>query len=246
LIEQGQKVFTAIYKRVHRGLGGEIKNVVGVNRDHLNTAQYFALNDMQGDVQPEDYEDKTLDVIPMSDPTAINDRVKMAKAQVLGTFKGDQLVNQQEIDRRMMEAANIADIDKLLDVPQPSPPPDLMAKAAQAQATANAQNAAASKSLIEAATAAYALGTTMADPNIAAEAQRMMLDGMALADTVSQSMKGGDNGGQSPDGSGAIPEMGGMAPDAGLPAIPAGPAGDVGGAMGGGQSDAAGGPGQGG
>jgi chaperonin GroES len=114
LIEQGQKVFTAIYQRIHRALGNEIKIMRGLNRDYLDEQQYFALDDNPQVVGKADYEDKDLDVLPVSDPRAINDRVKMAKAQVLMAHNGDPLVNQLEIRKREFEAAGIDNIKPLL------------------------------------------------------------------------------------------------------------------------------------
>jgi chaperonin GroES len=114
LIEQGQKVFTAIYQRIHRALGNEIKIMRGLNRDYLDEEQYFALDDNPQVVGKADYEDKDLDVLPVSDPRAINDRVKMAKAQVLMAHNGDPLVNQLEIRKREFEAAGIDNIKPLL------------------------------------------------------------------------------------------------------------------------------------
>lgn len=249
LIEQGQKVFTAIYQRIHRALGVEIGIMRRLNRDYLDEAEYFALNDVQGQVGRSDYQDKDLDVQPISDPRAINDRVKMAKAQILMSHNGDPLVNQQEIRQREFEAAGIDNIPKLLEVPEPQPDPKVMADAAKAKTDANKaaaeirnKDAETAKTLIEAAKAAYELGMIVQDNNIQTDAQRMLNEAMALADSVSGAMKEQGNGGQSPDEPGRVPEMAGAAVDAGLPAVPAGLPGQPGEAMGGGGAPVPGGP----
>ena len=53
-----------------------------LNRDYLDEKEYFQLNDAEDaqNVEREDYFDEDLDVIPMSDPTAISDMQKLAKA----------------------------------------------------------------------------------------------------------------------------------------------------------------------
>jgi len=224
LIEQGQKVFTAIYQRIHRALGVEISIFARLNRDYLDEKEYFAINDVPGEIGRADYQDADLDIQPVSDPRAINDRVKAAKAQILMAHNGDPLVNQIEIRKREFEAAGIVDVEKLLTVPEQGPPPDVMAKVAASEAAVRASDAMTAKTLIEAATAAYALGTALADTNIQSDAQRMLDEAIALADVVKGQMNG-----QPTDTAGGVPPMDGQPDDAGLPPIPAGPgAGDSG------------------
>jgi chaperonin GroES len=241
LIEQGQKVFTAIYQRIHRALGVEIKIMAGLNRDYLDEEQYFALDDNPQVVGKADFEDKDLDVKPVSDPRAINDQVKMAKAQILMGHNGDPLVNQEEIRRREFEAAGITDIPALLKVPTPPPPPEAIKamadtenETAKAKAEVRNKDALTAKTLIEAATAAYALGTSVGDPNIQAETTALLAEAMALADAVNTAMSGGIDGGQPVDQPGGVPGMEGAPADGGLPPVPAGPLPDVGDVMGGG------------
>ena len=240
LIEQGQKVFTAIYQRIHRAFGADIKIMAGLNRDYLDEEQYFALNDVAATVGRADYEDDDLDVVPVSDPRAINDRVKMAKAQILMSHNGDPLVNQVEIRKREFEAAGIDNIPPLLEVPKPEcPPPEALAEMAKleidkarADAEVRAKDATTAKTLIETAGAAYALGVTLQDMDIQADAQRMLDEGMALADRVGGEMKGNDDG-QPTAEPGGVPPLDGAPTDAGVPAIPQGPGDDLGEGMGG-------------
>jgi len=237
LIEQGQKVFTAIYQRIHRALGCEIKIMFGLDREYLDEEQYFALDDNPMVVGKADFEDKDLDVKPVSDPRAINDQVKMAKAQILATHNGDPLVNQVEIRKREFEAAGIADIPALLDVPPAPPPPDdvkAMADTengtAESKATVRNKDAMTALTLIQAATAAYALGASIGDPNITNETTRLLGEAMALADAVNAAMNGESN--EPADGAGAVPGMEGAPADAGVPPAPEGPMPSAGDAMG--------------
>lgn len=232
LIEQGQKVFTAIYQRIHRALGSEIKIMARLDRDFLDEQKYFALDDNPQVVGKADFEDRDLDMVPISDPRAINDRVKMAKAQILMSHNGDPLVNQMEIRKREFEAAGIDNIGPLLEVPAPAPQPDAMAKAAESLANVRNKDALTAKTLIEAATGAYALGQTIGDANITAEAANMLNEALALADSIKSQMNGGNDGGQPADGSGAVPALEGGPADAGVPALPDGQGGGGGEALG--------------
>ncbi len=239
LIEQGQKVFTAIYQRIRRALGVEIKIMAGLNRDYLDEEQYFALNDNPQVVGKADYEDRDLDVVPISDPRAINDRVKLTKAEILMSHNGDPLINQVEIRKRSFEAAGITDVKPLFDVPELPPPPEAVKALADtenatnvAKADVRAKDAATALTLIQAATAAYQLGLAIGDPNIVNETNELLADAMALADAVNEAMNG--EGNEPPDGPGDLPEMDGEPADAGVPGLPDGMAGADGGPMGGG------------
>ena len=231
LIEQGQKVFTAIYQRIHRSLGGEIKIMRRLDRDYLDVTEYFNLNDTPMQVGRADFQDKDLDVQPVSDPRAINDRIKMAKAQILMQHNGDPLVNQKEIRQREFEAAGIDNIAPLLEVPEQGPPPDLMAKVEQMAADTRSKDAATAKALVETAAAAYALGIQITDVNIQSDAQNMLNEAIALADKVGGQLKG--QGHEPTDEPGRVPPMEGNPADAGVPAIPEGPGGGLVAGMGG-------------
>lgn len=242
LIEEGQKVFTAIYQRIHRALGLEIKIMARLNRDYLDERTFFELMDAPGEVGRADYRDRDLDVMPHSDPRAMNDRVKLAKAELLLSYNGDPMINQLEIRRRALEAAGISDIKGLMEVPQPEPGPDPALLQTQAEmantrdktkAEIRERDAATAKTLIEAAKLAYELGTLIADPNIAQDAQEMLADAIALADNVATDMKG-QNDGQPVGESGGVPGMDGAPGDAGLPPVLEGPGGAIEPAMGGG------------
>lgn len=238
LIEQGEKVYTAIIKRIHRALGQDIDIMRRLNRDYLDEEQYFALNDTPQMVGKADYEDKDLDVIPMSDPTAVNSRIKMARAQVLLAHSGDPLVNQGEIRKREFEAAGIDNIPVLLDVPPAPPPPEAVKAMADtengtliAKAEVRAKDAATAASLIAAAKGAYELGALMGDQGMVAFATEMLGDAAGLASAVYQAMEQA-NGGQSPVQPGGVPGMAGAPADGGVPALPAGLADGAGAAMG--------------
>lgn len=238
LIEQGQKVFTAIYQRIHRALGSECNIMFGLNRDYMDEDQYVAMDDNPQIVGKADFQDKDMDIIPVSDPRAINDRVKMAKAQILMSHNGDPLVNQVEIRKREFEAAGIEDPAKLLEVPPPAPDPQALADGAKlandrdkTKADIRASDAATARTLIEAATAAYALGQTLADANIQQQATTMLNEAIALADSVSAAMNGASNE-QPTDQPGGVSGMGGSPGDGGLPPVPEGPMPATGDAMG--------------
>jgi chaperonin GroES len=140
LIEQGMKVFTAIYKRIYRSLKQEFKLLFRLNAEHLPEESYFNVMDTPAAVRREDYDEASYDVCPQADPRLVTDMQRLARAQLLQPFIGDPMVDQMELRRRMFAAQGQEDIDKLLPPPQPNP----IAEAA-AEAEVRGMNATAEK-----------------------------------------------------------------------------------------------------
>lgn len=128
LIEQGLKVFTAIYKRVHRACASEYDKLYRLNRVYLQRQARFQVGDEWKTVTQEDYA-RGGGVIPISDPAMVSDMQKAAKAQFLMGFNNHPLVKQDELLRRVFDAGQIEDPDKLMQ-PQPANP-EIMAKVAE-------------------------------------------------------------------------------------------------------------------
>ena len=125
-IEQGLKVFTAIYKRIYRSLKSEYSKMYDLNARYLDPQTYFTVLDAEQQIGPEDYDKGSFDVVPVADPASVSDMQKLMRAEFLLGFRGDPMVNQQHIRRRAFEAASIDDIDELFEVEQPPPPPELV------------------------------------------------------------------------------------------------------------------------
>ena len=252
LIEQGHKVMTAIFKRIHRAFGSDLKILRDLNRDYLDEEEYFLLNDDTQRIQREDYDDTDLDVVPVSDPNVVTDMQKMARSEAEWTsFNGDPLVNQVELRRRRMVALGTADPDTMLKVPPPQPDPKVLIegmKEARAKietaAKVRSSDATAALSAMSAAETAFELGLMQDAADLAAAA-------INLGGTVDD-----DVGGTNDDtGAGGVSAVEGPTPDAGVPegageappspdggmgigpdvdpgaAIPGGPAGSTGGGI---------------
>jgi chaperonin GroES len=120
MIEQGLKVFSAIYKRVHRSLRSELTKLARLNRLFLDDQVYFEFHDKPGVAARADYESGDVDVIPVSDPTVVSDMQRIGRAQFLMQFLGKGM-NDKVITERVLGAASIPDIEELF--PQGPPPP---------------------------------------------------------------------------------------------------------------------------
>lgn len=216
-IEQAQKVMTAIFKRIHRSFGKELRILRRLNRDYLDDEEYFELNDEgggMGQITAQDYQDRDLDVEPLSDPNNASDMQRQAKAQGLMMFNGDPLVNQEEIRRRVLSAMGQDDIKTLLTVPQPAPDPKvtlemLKTKIAELESAAKVRgmDSKAAADLAAAAQSLTAIGLLNDAANLAGAAVEM-----------------GGEVDENPEQSGGVPGVEGAPGNAGVPDVPQGPA----------------------
>jgi len=113
LIEQGLKVFSAIYKRIYRSLKQEFKKIFRLNKLYLDDQSYYMYQDEHFVIPREDYNDKDMDVVPVSDPKNVADIQRIMKAESLLNLTGRGLTDN-EIYRRYCQALNVSEIDKIV------------------------------------------------------------------------------------------------------------------------------------
>jgi len=172
LIEQGLQVFTAIYKRIYRSLREEyaliFTNIAKWGGERAAADYAEVLDDEQADFKA-DFNADDMDIRPVSDPTSVTRMQKMARAQFLmGVAANNPLVDQAEVLRRVFEAADIEDAEKLFAAPQQPDPQQAALALAGAQAeiakttseTAK-NNTTAQKTQVDALAAAANLGFMM-------------------------------------------------------------------------------------
>jgi len=123
LIEQGSKVFSSVFKRIHRSLKSEFKKLYRLNRLFLDEQVYFRVLDDEKAVQREDYEEESFDVGPVSDPNMISDTQMLVKAELLKEFIGQGL-DDFGIMSRILEAARVPDWEELIPKEEKKPEPD--------------------------------------------------------------------------------------------------------------------------
>jgi len=125
LIEQGLKVFSAVYKRVHRSLAEEYNKLYHLNSLYLDDEAYFNVADDEQAIARQDYETESYDIAPVSDPEEISEVLVLAKAESLKELLGQGL-NDMAIYRTILEALRIKNIDEILTVEEQGPTPEEM------------------------------------------------------------------------------------------------------------------------
>lgn len=141
-IEQGMKVFTAVYKRLFRALGSEFDKIFELNHMYMDPEHYVEVIDET--MGPEDFDGKKCDIVPGADPTAVSQTEKLLKAQglleILPMVPG--MLDPIEVFSRVLEAQEQPNWQKLFSqqvqqsgqLPPPQPDPKLMAIQAKAEA----------------------------------------------------------------------------------------------------------------
>lgn len=133
--ENGLRVFTAIYKRLRRALGVEFKKLYNLNRQYLDTKEYYKIIDPNEQEQQEmsiyrkDYEDETLDIFPTADPNAVSQSTKQMQAQAILQVLPLGVPPRMAL-KRYFEALEIENYEELMppEGAEQQPPPEIMLK----------------------------------------------------------------------------------------------------------------------
>jgi len=126
-IEQGMKVFTAVYKRIYRSLKEEYKKLFELNRIYLNPEKYVQVLDKQ--VMPEDFDKKSYNVCPSADPSTPTQTEKLMKAQGLLELLPLGTLDPLEVTKRVLEAQEQPNMEMIFhpsirETGQFQPPPN--------------------------------------------------------------------------------------------------------------------------
>lgn len=130
-IEQGMKVFTAVYKRVYRSLTSEFRKIYKLNRTYMNVEEYVSVLDEP--VPQSDYQGPVDDIIPGADPTAVSSQEKQQKVQALMQLLQLGTIDPMAVTQLYLEAHEIPEPQKYMRQPQPQPDPKMEAIKAKAQ-----------------------------------------------------------------------------------------------------------------
>lgn len=143
LIEEGRKVYSSVFKRIHNSFQDELGKIARLDSIFLNEVEYFKLlgerNMPTGETMESGRSDfmSTIDIIPVSDPNILSRGEKILKAQqVLENVRSSPLTQnnleaQREAEARYYEALEVQNYQVLLKEPEPKP--DLSAEEENAE-----------------------------------------------------------------------------------------------------------------
>lgn len=133
-IEQGMKVFTAVYKRLYRSLDSEFKKIFQLNATYLNPETTQEVTGIE--IGPDDFKQTSLyRIVPGADPTAVSQTEKLMKAQGLMELLQLGTLDPVVVTMRILEAQEQPNAMEVLhpsiretgQLPPPPPDPKLMA-----------------------------------------------------------------------------------------------------------------------
>ena len=111
-IEQGMKVFTAVYKRIYRALEKEFKKVYYLNSQYIDEKTY--VNVLDDPIDPTDFDKNSYDVCPAADPAAASQQEKLMKAQALMELLPLGTIDPMEVTMRVLQAQDQPNWEKLI------------------------------------------------------------------------------------------------------------------------------------
>lgn len=129
-IEQGMKLFTAIYKRIYRSLTKEFRKLYDLNALYLDEQAVADVLDEPAQIQ--DYSLPNNDVLPAADPSASSSFEKQQKAQQLMQILQIGTLNPMEVTMRYLQAGEYENPEKLI-LQQPPPNPEQQKMQMEAQ-----------------------------------------------------------------------------------------------------------------
>lgn len=122
MVNRGMKVYTSVQERIFKAIEDEINIISRLYYKNLNVQEYREvlddpeLNQIPDEVILEYFNPKNNDIKLVADPRMSSDTQRMQQAQVI--MQVQQMypfIDQVEAARRQLQAANIPDIDKLID-----------------------------------------------------------------------------------------------------------------------------------
>ena len=134
VLDQGMKVFTAIYKRIRRAMTKEFQKVFALNFYYMDEQKTAVLFDGKITMQKQMYDKTHMVVFPSADPNISSAAEKQQHAQALLSMLPLGGFNDYEVKKRALDAMGVSDPETLLLDPNQAPPnPDMVKLQLQGQ-----------------------------------------------------------------------------------------------------------------
>jgi hypothetical protein len=128
MVQQGQKVYSAIFKRIWRSLKEEFKKVYDLNAAHLPIESNYGSDG--GTILQEDYAAGGAAVVPIADPTIASEGEAYQRAAMVAAAAqavGGAGYDPDTVQRALLEALKVPNIDQIYPglANRPPPSPDI-------------------------------------------------------------------------------------------------------------------------
>tara|TARA_R110002033_G_scaffold46570_1_gene91308 strand:- start:9064 stop:11583 length:2520 start_codon:yes stop_codon:yes gene_type:complete len=128
LLEASSKFFSAIHKRMHKTQKDEFKILADINYEYLPNEYPFEMPGVSRTIMKQDF-DGRVDIIPVSDPNIPSNAHRMMLAQMalqLAQQSPPGMFNMEELNRTILSAANMPNLDQILPEKKKPEPLDPM------------------------------------------------------------------------------------------------------------------------
>ena len=126
LLEASSKFFSAIHKRLHKSQRDEFKILARIDSESLPSKYPYDMPGLSENIFRLDF-DKRIDVIPVSDPNIPSSAHRLMMTQMamqLAQTAPPGMFNMEELNRTLLSAANIPNLDRILPSKPESMPLD--------------------------------------------------------------------------------------------------------------------------
>lgn len=124
MLEQGQKIYSAIFKRIWRGMKREFKKIYQLNAMYLPVKMRYGSS---GDeISREDYTGSAMGITPAADPTIVSESAKFTQALTIKEAAAtNPAYDADEVEKDFLRALGVTDVERLYkgvaNVPQVTP-----------------------------------------------------------------------------------------------------------------------------
>ena len=128
LLEASSKFFSAIHKRLHKSQRDEFKILKQIDSEYLPNEYPYNLPGMQEKVFKKDF-GACIDVIPVSDPNIPSNAQRMMLIQMVQQVASQSppdMFDMEAINRMLLTAANVPEVDRLMPRKEEAMPQDPM------------------------------------------------------------------------------------------------------------------------
>lgn len=127
LLEASTKFYSAIHKRLHRAQGEEFRVLKRINGETLPEKYPYDVVGGSRTIYREDFDDDSVDVIPVSDPNIPSAAHKVALGQLVASQAAQSppgTFDMRAVNRYLLNAAGIQEVDAFMPAPEAAQPRD--------------------------------------------------------------------------------------------------------------------------
>ena len=121
MLNEGQRIFSAVYKRTYRSLKEEFRKLYTLNSLFLNDVQHF-YSLIFGASQPvyqQDFFGDSKDIVPVADPNLVSSEQKLQRASLLKQASASTPgYNVYAVEKLFLEAMQIPDVESVYPDPK--------------------------------------------------------------------------------------------------------------------------------